>query len=290
MSQLSSHALLPRDKSSERPLFIVMIIMAFLAALTLLSSRMSARSYNAWQGDLNGAATVQLMELNQDKRTERVRAAVKIINNFDKTLSPKALRNSEERALVQPWLGDVKLPSDITLPALITLKADQSFQTEKLANTLKEAGFTATVTRHDLWQKDIIKAKQTARFTGSLLLIIILCASGAIILFGVQSAMSAQFQTLSVFRQIGATDSFISRLYLKRSIWLSVIASVIGAGFAHIFISTLKIFFGGSRIFGIAHTRIDLTDIAALFVLCGLLIIVCALATLLAVRALLSQQ
>jgi len=290
MTKLSSHPLLPRDKAFERPLFIVMVIMAFLAALTLLSSRMSARSYNAWQSDLNGAATVQLQHITPENRLERVRSAIKIIQGFDKTLAPKALQASEERGLIQPWLGDVTLPDDIALPALITLKAGTNFKAEKLTETLSEAGVIATVNHHNLWQKDIIKAKRSARFTGSLLLIIILSASGAIILFAVQSAMFAQSQTLSVFRQIGATDNFITRLYLKRALWLSVIASLIGVSFAHIFTSTLKIFFSGSRIFGIAHTHIDLTDIAALFVLCLLLIFICAVATIFATRTLLSQQ
>lgn len=289
MNESASQPLLPRDKTSERPLFTVMVIMAFLAALTLLSSRLSARSYNAWQSDLSGAATVQLSGIAADTRMARVREAVKTIQIYDSALSPKALRASEERALVQPWLGDVTLPDDILVPALITIKADEAFNPETLTAALAEAGFEASVTRHDLWQKDIASAKRTARFTGSLVLIIILSASALIILFAVSSAMTASAETLSVFRQIGATNGFITKLYLKRALWIASIASIIGAGFAHIFISSLKIFLGGNRIFGVANTSINFTDIMALFILCGLLILVCALATIIAVRALLSR-
>ncbi|MGB0908649.1 MAG: cell division protein FtsX, partial [Maricaulaceae bacterium] len=235
MNRGGSQSLLPVDKRAERPLAFVMIAMAFLAALTLLGSRMSARSYNAWQSDLKNAATLQLTGLQDDTRKEQIKTAISIIKDVAPDLSPKAIGRKKERALIQPWLGGVELPEGVSLPAIISLKASPGFNADVLSERLNAAGLTHQIDTHNMWDKDVRRAKRVAHLTGSAVLLIILAASALILSFATQSAMTAQTQTLSVFLQVGASDNFITKIYLKRALWLSLGSVVIGMGLASIF-------------------------------------------------------
>jgi len=73
--------LLPVDKTAERPLWVVLIIMAFLAALALLSARIGDRNYNALHTELAGAATVQLKDLAPNTRLETAQQALALIKS-----------------------------------------------------------------------------------------------------------------------------------------------------------------------------------------------------------------
>jgi len=66
--------LLPIDKAAERPLWVVLIIMAFLAALALLSARMGERNYgitaviddhSEWSDDISRAARAFTLPRNR---------------------------------------------------------------------------------------------------------------------------------------------------------------------------------------------------------------------------------
>jgi len=71
--------LLPVNHATDRPLRVVLTIIAFLATLALLASRMSTRSYDNWQADLSGFATIQIMPVGEG---DRERAASQALNAF----------------------------------------------------------------------------------------------------------------------------------------------------------------------------------------------------------------
>jgi len=110
--------LLPVNQGSDRPLRLVLTIMAFLAALALLTSRMSTRSYQIWQADLSSFATVQIMPNDNKARERTANEALELLSGFNIS----RLSDDKARALLNPWIGEAPLPDDISLPIIFQVK------------------------------------------------------------------------------------------------------------------------------------------------------------------------
>ena len=59
--------ILPPRQKEERPLFIIMVIMSFLASLILLIALMGLRQSQDWQSDLQSSATLQVLPNSEDE-------------------------------------------------------------------------------------------------------------------------------------------------------------------------------------------------------------------------------
>jgi len=82
--------ILPRGHGEERPLFVIMAIMSFLAALSLILVLMGLRQSASWQNDLISAATVQIVGENIAADTNKAADILKAPGlgswNYRKTL------------------------------------------------------------------------------------------------------------------------------------------------------------------------------------------------------------
>lgn len=250
-AQAESQPLLPTDKAAERPLWVILIIMAFLAGLALLSARIGARNYAAWQTDLSGSATVQILELEKHDRSERTRQALDIIETTAPDARAVRLTDNEALALIEPWLGEslsiseaVPLPDDISIPVLIALDGSSAQNRREISARLEAEGFTVIVDDHSDWTGEISRTARAFNTASWLILVIAFFAATAATIFSTQSVMSAQAKTISVFAQIGTTDKFITKLFLKRAVKIGIISGLIGAAAALGFIALYRIIRG----------------------------------------------
>lgn len=235
MSTTRATPILPRGQGEERPLIAIMAIMSFLAALSLLLVLMGLRQSASWQHDLQSAATVQITGENQVHNSNY---ALDILKRLPGVSSAKALSEYENRALLNPWIGEIDLPEDIEIPVLIRLTIDRSnFETEQVERALSQAGIPATVDNHRQWSENLSSTWNRIRLLLFSLLAIILCATVAISTFATRSVMLVRKNIIQVLGQVGATDSFIGGLFVKRFLGLGLKSAILGILAALIFLS-----------------------------------------------------
>lgn len=273
--------LLPVDKTAERPLWIVLIIMAFLASLALLSARIGERNYRGLQSQLAGTATVQLTDVTADNRLETAEKALAII----RTAAPdtKAVRVSDADALslIEPWMGgspENGLPQGIALPVLISLSGITPEQRQSLRREFDSAALPAVIDDHSKWSGDMTRAARAFSIGSWLILLLTVFAGMAASVFATQSAMSAQRKTVSVFAQVGAPDKFIIKLFVARAIKVGAISGALGALGSAAFLLVYRLLRGKAESGIMPDLSPTLGDAGMLIAVCAVFAVICACA------------
>ena len=238
MSGAKPTPILPPGQAEERPLFVIMVIMAFLAALTLIASLMGMRQSQSWQNDLKSSATVQIISDTPQNLETQISGALEILTTTPGVLSARRVSEAENRQLLNPWIGELGLPEDIILPALIRLNIDdKKLDAEALTQSLSAKGINASYDNHKQWSKNLSTTWQRLRLALMGLLILMIASTVAISSFATQSVLRARQNIINVLGQVGASDRFISRLFVQRFLSLGFKAAITGTVLALIFIA-----------------------------------------------------
>jgi cell division transport system permease protein len=285
--------LLPIDRAAERPLWVVLIVMAFLAALSLLAANMGGRSYENWQAELSGAATVQLTNAAPDTRLSQAEEAAKIIKAARPQLSVSRVSDSEALSLITPWLGEgfeTGLPDGVTLPVLIRLSKTTAQDRDAIRDALSRGGIEAVLDDHSEWTQDITKAARAFRIGSWLILLVTFFAGTAATIFATHSAMTAQKQILSVFSQVGASDKFIAKLFIKRALKISLLAAAIGVLAAFGFMALYRLLRGPANIGLLPPLTPHLSDVILVIVMIFIFTGICVIAAGVSAKQILHKQ
>lgn len=238
--------ILPRNSAADRPLLIVMTIMAFMASLALLLTSMSNRASTDWQSELKQSATVQVYVTDASERAEAVARAMTVLSGIE-GLKVTPVSDAEARDLIRPWIGDVALPNDLPLPAMIAVdKQDRDiFDSASLKSALEAEGLSVDVDDHSAWSERVTRAARAVRVGTSLVLILLLAGSIAATGFATQSAMAVHRKIVKVLMQVGAQDRYVARLFTQQFFIIGAIAGAIGIIGAFIFTFFVSLLFGG---------------------------------------------
>ncbi|NNE56978.1 MAG: hypothetical protein HKN36_02620 [Hellea sp.] len=234
MSDPKPTPILPPGQAEERPLFVIMVIMAFLATLTLTVVLMGLRQSASWQSDLKSAATVQIMT----DEAGQVDEALKLLRAFPGVKSADPLSAGENRALLSPWIGELSLPEDIKIPSLIKIQADlDTLDEDALIGAFESAGIKAEFDNHRQWSRNLATTWARMRLALLSLLVLIIGATVAISSFATRSVLRSRQNIINVLGQVGASDKFIAGLFVKRFMSLGFKAAISGMVLAVAFIS-----------------------------------------------------
>ncbi|MEP3889443.1 MAG: FtsX-like permease family protein [Hellea sp.] len=211
--------LLSAQSDNARSLVIVLTIMAFLAALALLFSLSADRLRKDWQGELGRSATVQIMVDSVETREANIQTALKVLRPALPGAEVKLLSETQSKSLLKPWLGNLELPDDLPLPALISISQNGGavISPDRLTALLGEDGIIAEVDDHSRWSDQIGRSGRGLQAAALALLALIFGAGIAVSGFATQAALSAQRDVIRVLVQVGAEDGFIARLFIKQA-------------------------------------------------------------------------
>ena len=226
----SPQPLLSAQSDNARSLIIVLSIMAFLATLALLFSLSADRLRKNWQGELGRSATVQIMVDSPELREAKIETALNTLKAALPKSSITPLSQAQSQALLKPWLGNISLPDDLPLPALISLELEsgETVSPARLSAMLGEEGLIAEVDDHSRWSDQIGRSGRGLKAAALTLLALIFGASIAVSGFATQAALSAQRDVIRVLVQVGAEDNFISKLFIRQAGMRGLKGGIIG--------------------------------------------------------------
>lgn len=221
--------LLPAKSSQDRPMFIILMILAFLATLSLLSIKSSFSTAKAWQAELQNTLTVQV--LSTPEKPDAVDRAISLLENNAKIDKVGALDDEYSKSLLAPWLGDAPLPEDIQLPTLISVSVlpGEDLNISGLSEELAQAGLSATVDDHQQWSKDFKQSVQAVQTLAILAFLLIFAAIATAIIFATRAGLSGRRRLIDVLHQIGAAPDYTAKLFSRRFAMSGFKAGLIGA-------------------------------------------------------------
>ncbi len=211
----SQQPLLPSNKQDDRPLFVVFVILAFLATLTLLASASGYRAVAAWQSDLSSSITVQVKPTGH---LGEAAAARDILLQFSAVKSVTILPIERSQALLKPWLGDTPLPDDLPLPILLEvyLHKGQTLDSQQAGAAFVAANIRADIDDHRQWDAQIKRTTSAAQTISLTALVLIMTASITAAIFATRAAITGQRRLIDVLHQVGAPPQYTARLFAAR--------------------------------------------------------------------------
>ena len=180
---------------------------------------------------------------------------------------------------MRPWLGSVDLPDDLPIPALISVEFPSAadLNIEALQSQLLAEGLIVDIDDHSRWSAQIKRTGRGLLASALAMLGLIFFACAAVSAFATQAALSAQRDVIRVLLQVGASDKFVTKLFIKQAGQRGLISGFIG-----VILGTIAALI--ARIRRNADTALlpdltfDFTDIFWLLLLALSLGVICALA------------
>lgn len=227
-----AQSLLPLRPEQGRSLIIVLTVMAFLAALSLLFARGADRLSVRWSAQLSQSSTVQIMPVTEDQRDANMSAAVSILSETLPDATLTRLTRAQSGALIRPWLGDTSLPDDLPIPGVIQVDATTKLPREVLERKFEEAGLVTVIDDHSRFSEDLKRTVGRLVLLGVGLVLFVGVAATAVSLFATRAGLASQRDIIHVLVQAGATDRFIAGLFVGQAAKRGLIGGAIGSGLA----------------------------------------------------------
>lgn len=269
-------ALLPVKLRNTRALWLVLIIMALLASLSLLFARGAMRLSSDWQTQLSDTISVQIIldsASDWDAQTEAARTALlDALPGADIEI----ISQSDAKKLLQPWLGNTALPEDLVVPALLQVSGIE-LSSDHIKNTLDPLGLRTNIDDNSRYADALTVTTRKLLFVSLSVLALILMTGVCINIFATRAAMTAQKEIIRVLVQVGASDKFISNLFIRQAALRGCLGAFIGIAIAGAIWLLLSVF---DDWFGLAWTGLApvLVDIFWLVLLGFVFTLICAVA------------
>ena len=222
-----AQAILPAELRADRPLFIVLAILVFLACLSAIAANAGFRAAGGWNSDLSRSATVQILSGGEDAQF----SILDLTKPIKGIYAADPVSREDAASLLRPWLGTVDLPDDLPLPLLVELglSGENPRALTQLSEAITAAGIDAQIDDHQRWSREIRRAASAVQLIGTLGLMLLIAATGAAAGFATQSGMTARHTIIDVLRQVGANSAYIARLFIWRFGKLGALAGLAGA-------------------------------------------------------------
>ncbi|NJM81812.1 MAG: cell division protein FtsX [Tabrizicola sp.] len=203
----------------------MVFLCVFAVALSLASGRLAAR----WSAALAQTATIRLSAPPEQMQIQ-TDGVLSLLSETPGVASFRALDDTEQRKLLEPWFGPDLPLEDLPMPRLIEVVEDaQGYDDEGLRQRLAAEAPGAVLDDHTRWRQPLVEAASRLRLLGVLSILLIGAAMAAMITLAANASLAANAEVIRVLRLVGAKDSYIARAFVRRFTIRALTGALVGA-------------------------------------------------------------
>ena len=193
----------------------IMMFLTVLAAAAGLGLGNAARSLDA---DIGNRITVQIVEANPDFREAQARITMSELQKLAGVKSVKRVGEEEMERLLEPWLGEGGLETDLPVPVMIdadlTPEAYQNL--DVIRSAIAEVAPSARVDDNAQWLAPLAKLIAALKWLAGGLVLLMVGATAATVVLAARASLDTHRSTIEVLHLMGATDVQVARLFQRR--------------------------------------------------------------------------
>lgn len=223
---------LPDEKSHEatRLLPYVMAIMVYLSALALMGSMMLNKGFGEWTETLSNRLTVQITTADpqiRDEQVDRIRALLSQTPGIELV---RKLDDGEIEKLLEPWLGEGNVTSDLPIPAIldVTVSSHLRIDLDALRGMLAKISENIYLDDHQQWLGRFLRLMDVVEYVALAILSLVVLATICIVIFGTKAGMAENRETVAVMHHLGAQDDMIARAFQDRFMRYGLKGGILG--------------------------------------------------------------
>ena len=235
-------SIVPPRTVAGAALTLVIAIMSCLACLAIGTVTIVDQAAENWQSDIAAEITIEIPAGDPDNLDRRIASALEAARGAAGIGAVRIVDQSETRALLEPWLGDLQALSDgagdllaeLPVPTLIALEVTDrtALDTEALSEALIAAVPGAVLDDHQVWNERLANMAGAMVVAGALVLALILTATVLCVVFATRSAMASNKDVVEVLHFVGASHAFVAGEFQRHFLFLGLRGGLIGGAMA----------------------------------------------------------
>jgi cell division transport system permease protein len=225
--------ILPREAGAVS-LDLVIGVMAFLAALALGAVLIAERTAQSWQAGLAGRITIQILPQGAAPPESEVEAALKLLRSTAGIARAAPLSDSDNLALIEPFLGRDPVVAALPFPRLIDveLAPGATLDLAALERQLKTIAPHSVLDDHGRWIARLRSTANTVVLGVLAVLALIAVGTAATVAFATRAGLATHHEIVELLHLMGAQDRFIARAFEWHYFLAAAVASIGGAALA----------------------------------------------------------
>lgn len=226
--------IVPPANLSSKALMVVVIIMSFLACLTLGFVTLIQDASTTWQTQISGEITIQIKPVEGQNMESALSKAKEIALTYNGTVDASIIDKETTSRLLEPWLGEGFNLDELPVPRLviITIEKDSPPDFQAMNQELSDNISGAYLDDHRTWAGRLVSMAQNTVFIGVGLLSLVLIATTLTVVFATRGAMSVNHEIIEVLHFVGAESSFIAGEFQRHFLLTGLYGGAIGGAFA----------------------------------------------------------
>ena len=223
-----------KDREATKLLPWVMAIMVYLSALAAAGSLLLHSGFDDWASSLQGRVTVQITGEDRDVILAQSLEIQQTLRRTPGISSARILTDDEISVLLEPWLGAGNITDDLPVPVMIDVETnkDTYVNLDALESKIRQISDNVYLDDHAKWLSHFYNLAYTVEYTAIGILVMILLASVAIVIFGTKSSLSEHKSIIEIMHLMGAHDQMIAKAYQNRFMYYGLKGGVIGVALA----------------------------------------------------------
>lgn len=195
-------------------------VIAIMVALTVIAGAGGlalSNLANSAQGELSGAATVQIVEPLTTERDRQTRAAERVLGGLPEVAGLRVVPEDELDALLDPWLGGAG-DEAVPVPSLIDVTLKGPATAERLTalrQALRPVAAAARVDAQSTWLEPVFAAIASLQWLAITLVVLLAVTSAAAVWLAARSALGSNRGTIEIVHLLGGSDAQIARIFQR---------------------------------------------------------------------------
>jgi cell division transport system permease protein len=202
---------------------LVTSLMVALGILVLAGAATLRHVDTEWRHALSDRWTVELASADADQ-------AVTTLRGLSGIADVRVVPADEIRRLLQPWLHDAALTSQLPLPTLIDIRIDRGKPpaASVLAEQISAALPGAKLDDHAGWTRDLLRIAEAGEAMGLAIFVTIALTATLTIAATARARLAVNAKEIELLHTLGASDGFIARQFQAGAFRSTVIGVIIG--------------------------------------------------------------
>lgn len=199
-------------------------LMVFLLSLVFVGGISLSSSLGQWNLGGAGRLTIELPLHGVENPESMIDNILSALQKAPEVARVKLVDNQEVLKLLQPWVGQVDLLQDLTLPALIDvdMKPDAAVNVREITGILHRFSTGIRVEEHSQWQHMLEKLRLSLEVMAYLFISLIVATVMITITLITRSSLATHANIIDVLRLVGANNGYIAHKFQRRAFWLAL--------------------------------------------------------------------
>jgi cell division transport system permease protein len=232
-----TNAIVPQRSVQSRALLAVIVIMSFLACLTIGAVSMIRSTAQSWASEISREITIQIKPDEKVDMEQALVTARDLALSFVGTRDGQILDREATSRLLEPWLGSGLDIDELPVPRLVIITIDENNPPDFAAMRaeLQKRVPQAYLDDHRTWVDRLVSMARTTVIIGSGVLGLVFFAMVLTVIFATRGALASNRHIIEVLHFVGAESSFVAREFQKHFLIISLKGALAGAVLAALF-------------------------------------------------------